>query len=255
MLFKQIARIGLVSRNTVLARAAAGGNTIFKPVAVSLVLQQPPHSGTNHILQRHKHTAATTTTTVDPTQQQSQQQQQSQHQSPPPTSSIQIDLDVDALQKIKDTPHTPEAASVLDIVGMLDDNVDDPPTVFRQVDSNDDGQIDVDEFQLALTKLHYQRLADVHGTIHDVVTAQSRALQKKLELVLDIEDQLVRLAETTAQKRDVVYHNIGMTTAGDLDVLFAQSRLKRDTMEEKVRQLKALIEEAKSVYGVSWHVE
>jgi len=73
-------------------------------------------------------------------------------------------------------------------------------------------------------------------------------LQKKLELVLEIESQLLDLAEHTQEKQDVVYNNIGMTTAGDLDALFKDSHLKRDTISEKVSELKQLIEEAKTLY-------
>eukprot|EP00529_Nitzschia_sp_RCC80_P036125 CAMPEP_0113476436 /NCGR_PEP_ID=MMETSP0014_2-20120614/19665_1 /TAXON_ID=2857 /ORGANISM="Nitzschia sp." /LENGTH=160 /DNA_ID=CAMNT_0000369447 /DNA_START=30 /DNA_END=508 /DNA_ORIENTATION=- /assembly_acc=CAM_ASM_000159 len=65
-------------------------------------------------------------------------------------------------------------------------------------------------------------------------------LQKKLELVLEIESQLLDLAEHTQEKQDVVYNNIGMTTAGDLEALFKDSHLKRDTISEKVSELKQL---------------
>ena len=74
-------------------------------------------------------------------------------------------------------------------------------------------------------------------------------LQKKLELVLEIESQLLDLAEHTTTKQDVVYNNIGMTTAGDLDTLFKDSHLKRDTISGKVSELKQLIEEAKTLYS------
>ena len=76
-------------------------------------------------------------------------------------------------------------------------------------------------------------------------------LQKKLELVLEIESQLLDLAEHTTTKQDVVYNNIGMTTAGDLEALFKDSHLKRDTISSKVAELKQLIEEAKTLYNNS----
>jgi hypothetical protein len=76
-----------------------------------------------------------------------------------------------------------------------------------------------------------------------------------MELILNIEDQLVELSETCEEKEEVYYNNIGMTTASEIDVLFARSGHGRAAIRRSIAELKGLVEEAKIIYSRSWETD
>jgi hypothetical protein len=140
-------------------------------------------------------------------------------------------------------------------LSILDEDSDFPHRVFRNVDTNHDGMITMTEFDQALEDLHYEEIKEMHKTIQKVVKEQSDALEKKLELILNIEDELLDLTETCQKKEDVYYNNIGMTTASDIDALFARSKLGRNAIETSIGQLKCLVEEAKINFSRQWDTD
>jgi hypothetical protein len=129
---------------------------------------------------------------------------------------------------------------------------EDPGMVFEGVDTDHDGLISMTQFVDALARLDYEEIRDMHKTIHHLVEGQAKMLEEKLDLVVRIEEELLDLAATAQEKEDVYYNNIGLTTAADIDWLFAKSSLKRDVVGQSVQQLKALIEDARSTYDHSW---
>jgi hypothetical protein len=168
---------------------------------------------------------------------------------------------------------------------ILEEENEFPKKVFQSVDEDHDGLISFKEFENALDDLHYEEiktmqkvrtnedgfvfeailylipfrsLPAMHYTIqsiHSVVEVQSKALEKKMELILNIEDQLLDLASTCEEKEDAYYNNIGMTTANDIDVLFVRSALGRNKIRKSIDELKGLVEEAKVMYSRSWDTD
>jgi hypothetical protein len=138
---------------------------------------------------------------------------------------------------------------------ILEEEHDFPRKVFKACDADGDGMISFEEFEQALRQLHYEEIKEMHKTIHQVVAAQSKALEKKMELILNIEDQLVELSETCEEKEEVYYNNIGMTTASEIDVLFARSGHGRAAIRRSIAELKGLVEEAKIIYSRSWETD
>lgn len=129
-----------------------------------------------------------------------------------------------------------------------------PSQAFQAVDTDKDGLITYEEFSKALERLNYEEVDHMHRTVHHIIEDHSNALEAKLEVVLKIEEELLGLAATAQKYEDAHYrrNNVGLTTAADIDRLFAQSTLKRDKIGESVQLLKSLIEEAKSVYHHEW---
>lgn len=138
---------------------------------------------------------------------------------------------------------------------ILEEDHDFPRKVFDTCDSDGDGKISMKEFEQALEELHYEEIREMHKSIHQMVATQSRALEKKMELILHIEDELLKLTETCEEKEEVYYNNIGMTTASEIDVLFARSSLGRIAIRRSIEELKALVEEAKTIYSRSWETD
>jgi hypothetical protein len=173
---------------------------------------------------------------------------------------------------------------------ILDEGKEFPRQAFRAVDEDKDGLITEEEFEKALGHLHYEEIKTMQKvrlgclgcccccchvrwflfhvqycvfsslfcrcqTIHDIVETQSRALEKKMELILNIEEQLLDLTATCEEKEEAYYNNIGMTTAGDIDALFVRSTLGRNAIRKSISELKGLVEEAKIIYSHSWDTD
>jgi hypothetical protein len=72
-------------------------------------------------------------------------------------------------------------------------------------------------------------------------------LAKKMSHVEELERHVADLEANYAVKHDA-YNNIGMQTAAEIDALFADSKLKKDSMKNTLSELKALINEAKAIF-------
>lgn len=120
----------------------------------------------------------------------------------------------------------------------------DPSKLFDQVDGDKDGTIDKHEFLTALQMVNYE----------NVMKAQEQAkenlnrLTRKMATVEKLEQYLADL-ESNHELKQQAYNNIGMSTAAEIDALFAESKLKKDHIKDSIRELKSMIHEARAIFN------
>ena len=180
--------------------------------------------------------------------------QQTLSSTTPPTVVVDDDFDVfdddPNIAEYEARIHNQIPTVILD--EEKNNNKVDPSKAFKDVDDDKDGLISLEQFKNALQELQYNEMKETQTTIHKFMDQQRNRLEKKLDLILYIEEQLLELTETCEAKEDVYYNNVGMTTASDIDVLFAKSALRRKDIQKSINELKGLVEEAKIIHSQSY---
>ena len=120
--------------------------------------------------------------------------------------------------------------------GSLDVN-----KLFHEVDSDHDGSIGKNEFNVAM------RLVQYDGILRTQVEAK-KELDRLAKEAATLERLERQVADIEARYGDVQapYHSIGWGTGAEIDALFADSNLKRDTIKDTINELKSLINDAQT---------
>ena len=113
--------------------------------------------------------------------------------------------------------------------------------LFREVDSDHDGSIGKSEFNVAM------RLVQYDGILRTQVEAK-KELDRLAKESATLERLERQVADIEARYGDVQtpYNSIGWRTGAEIDALFADSNLKRDSIKDTIDELKSLINDAKA---------
>ena len=112
--------------------------------------------------------------------------------------------------------------------------------LFHEVDSDHDGSIGKSEFNVAM------RLVQYDGILRTQVEAK-KELDRLAKESATLERLERQVADIEARYGDVEtpYNSIGWGTAAEIDALFADSKLKRESIRDTIDELKSLINDAK----------
>jgi hypothetical protein len=138
----------------------------------------------------------------------------------------------------------------------LDANNDSMPQKCDRTTTS--GMMTMTEFDDALQDLKYEDIKGLHKSIHKILVSQANAFEKKMERILNIEDQLLQLIETScghAKEKGCDNNFVMSTTDSDIDSPFVWSSLEQSFIRQSVEELKSLVEEAKTTYSQSWEMD
>jgi len=120
----------------------------------------------------------------------------------------------------------------------------DPMKIFDEIDVNGDGVISREEFQQAVQRMKYSDLLK----LHTAAEANLEALNAKMGKIEEIEKNMDDLKETYRKKKHA-YENVGWMNADDIDALFDDAAVQKQTISDNVSDLKKLLDEAKKLWS------